>query len=407
MSEAPPAAGLAGALAIATLVQVVATATALALTAITPLVAADLGIGAHTIGYQVSLIYTSGLVASALAGTFVLRHGPLAIEHLVIATFVVGFLGLAGGTIPSIILGSVAIGIGYGLNNPASSHILNAVTPRHQRNLVYSVKQAGVPVGAVVASLAFPPLAQAIGWRTAFLVAALVPLAVAGALFLRRSTIPFERDRTARFGGGAAEAQRLVWSRPALRTLAILGFLMSAVQLSLSAFTVTMLVHDAGWSLIAAGSVAAAMQVGGALGRVFWGVVADRTGAGFLVLALVGFISGVLGLAAVAIGSYPASVQVAILVVLGTTSIGWNGVLLAETARASPPGLVGPVTGGVLVYIFLGVVVGPASFSALTGVTGSFATAFGVMGALSLAGTAVALRLHVRTPSEAARPAAA
>lgn len=210
MPPAPSPPGLAGALTIATLVQIVATATVLALTAIAPVVAADLGVGAHTIGYQVSLIYTAGVIGSAIAGTLVLRYGPQAIEHLVIATFVAGFLGLAGGSIVTIVLGSLATGIGYGLNNPASSHILSAVTPKEKRNLVYSVKQAGVPVGAVVASLAIPPLAQLVGWRTAFLLAALVPATATVLLFLRRSRIPFERDPAARFGGGFSASS--VWS---------------------------------------------------------------------------------------------------------------------------------------------------------------------------------------------------
>ncbi|WP_181706980.1 MFS transporter [Chthonobacter rhizosphaerae] len=398
---------LAGALAIATLIQVVATATVLALTAITPLVAADLGIGPHWIGYQVSLIYFSGAFASAVAGTLVLRHGPVAIEQVVLVTFVLGFLGLAGGSVLTIVLGSLAIGIGYGLNNPASSHILNAVTPKEKRNVVYSVKQAGVPIGAVVASLVFPPLAQTIGWQLAFLGAAAIPAVAAVALMVRGHTIPFDRVPDARFGGNLIAEQRLVWRRPALRTLAMLGLLYSAVQLSLSAFAVTMLVHDAGWSLLAAGSVAAAMQVGGAVGRVVWGVVADRVGAGFLILGLLGLVSGVLGVASAWMADYSAVVQVGILVVLGMCSIGWNGVLLAETARNAPAGHVGPVTGAVLVYIFIGVMVGPASFAGLYAATGSYALTFAVFGALSLTGTVIAWRLHAREAALRSAPAPA
>jgi MFS family permease len=381
-------------LAIATTIQIVATATVLALTAITPLVSVDLGVGPNWIGYQVSLVYFGGIFASATAGTFVRRYGPVAIEQVVLLTFVIGFLGLAGGSLVTVVLGSLAIGVGYGLNNPASSHILNAVTPPGKRNLVYSVKQSGVPLGAVVASLVFPPLAQVIGWKYAFLAASLLPLGVAGVLYFRSHALHFERDIRAPFIPGLLLEQRLVWSKPELRALAQLGFVYSGVQLSLSAFAVTMLVHDAHWSLLEAGSVAAVMQVGGAVGRILWGYVADRLKAGFAVLALLGGASGLLSFACIYTTEAHWTVQVAIMAALGLCASGWNGVHLAEAARAAPAGFVGPVTGGVLVYIFIGVMVWPAFFAAIFGLVGSYATAFGLFTVLSFAGALLALRMH-------------
>jgi MFS family permease len=276
------------ALILSTLVQMVATAAALALTAMAPIVAADLGIGAYWIGYQVSLVYFSGAVASATAGMMVRRYGPVAIEQIALATFALGFLGLAGGRLATILVGSLAIGVGYGFNNPAASHILNEVAPPAARNLVYSIKQAGVPIGAVAASLLFPPLAEVIGWRIAYLIAVAAPLALIVASRLGRHEIASERDAGASFLASFAHEQRLLWKSPPLRALAMIGLLFSVVQLSLSAFAVVLLAHDAGWTLLAAGSAAALMQAGGAIGRVVWGVVADRTGAGFLILALLG-----------------------------------------------------------------------------------------------------------------------
>ncbi len=387
-----PGSPLYGMLAIATTIQVVATATVLALTAITPLVASDLGVGRNWIGYQVSLVYFGGIFASLTAGTFVRRYGPVTIEHVVLVTFAIGFLGLAGGGIATIVLGSLAIGIGYGLNNPASSHILNAVTPPDKRNLVYSVKQAGVPLGAVVASIVFPPLAETIGWRYAFFAAAALPLSLAVLFHFRSHTMAFERDPKAPFLSGLLLEQRLVGASLELRTLAQLGFLYAGVQLSLSAFAVTMLVQDGHWPLIAAGSVAAIMQIGGTAGRIFWGYVADRLNAGFAVLAFLGLTSGVLSLMCIYLADLHWLVQVAIMLGLGFCASGWNGVHLAEAARAAPPGFVGPVTGGVLVYIFIGVVVWPAFFAAIFGLVGSYAPTFGLFALLSFAGTILAAR---------------
>ena len=390
---------LAAALAISTTIQILATASVLSGAAIAPLLSASLGVGGAWIGYQVSFTYCAGVGASAVAGALVLRFGPYRIEQALLGAFALGLLALATGGLWGFAFGSALIGVGYGLNNPASSHILNAVTPPALRNLVYSVKQAGVPLGAVLASLAFPPLAEHFGWRPVFACAAAAPALAAVALGLRRHDASFTRVRSTRLFSKFVAEQRLVWKSPALRSLAALGFLYSAAQLSLSAFAVTMLCQEAGWSLVAAGGVAALMQAAGALGRVFWGVVADRIGDGFLVLGGLGLASGGLGAAIVAFPLLSPLAQIAILIGLGLCLIGWNGVLLAETARRAPAGQVGPTTGAVLVYIFLGVILGPASFAALSAGLGGYGYAFAAFGVVTALGAPVALRARAELAS--------
>ena len=87
--------------------------------------------------------------------------------------------------------------------------------------------------------------------------------------------------------------------------------------------------------------------------------------------------------------------QLALLCLIGNTTNGWNGVMLAETARRAPAGLVGAVTGGVLILTFGGVVIGPAGFSALQGLAGSYATTFALFGLISIAGAGFAFREHL------------
>ena len=69
--EAPPArhaSSLTQTLIAATLIQIVATASVLALTAIAPTVAKDLDIGAYWIGYQISLVSIGMVVTLTLLG---------------------------------------------------------------------------------------------------------------------------------------------------------------------------------------------------------------------------------------------------------------------------------------------------------------------------------------------------
>lgn len=395
--EAPPArpaSSLLQTLAAATLIQIVATASVLALTAIAPTVAADLDIGAYWIGYQISLIYASGMFSSAVAGTLVQRFGPVRIEQVALICFVLGFAGIASANIPLIILASLLIGIGYGLNNPASSEMLSRVTPQSKRNIVFSLKQSGVPLGGILASFAFPFLSRYVAWHVALLIGALAPLLTMGLLAMTHAADPIVPVASRSLLKGLIEEQSTIWRHPRLRALCGLGFAYSAMQLSISAFAVVTLVHDAGWSLLSAGSVAAAMQLAGALGRVFWGVVADRIGGGFLTLALLGLLGGTGYALLYFLQDLPIVLQVALFVLTGGVTIGWNGVLLAEVAHNAPHGRVGAITGGVLVYTFIGVIVGPSSFAAVYALTGHYGASFMIFSLFGLAGMIIAWRAH-------------
>jgi hypothetical protein len=78
---------------------------------------------------------------------------------------------------------------------------------------------------------------------------------------------------------------------------------------------------------------------------------------------------------------------VLILVAFGASAIGWNGVYLAEVARRAPPGTASLATGGTLAFTFLGVVVGPPMFGALSGLFGTYRAGFiGLMVMASLSG---------------------
>jgi hypothetical protein len=81
----------------------------------------------------------------------------------------------------------------------------------------------------------------------------------------------------------------------------------------------------------------------------------------------------------------------------GFCLVGWNGLWLAEVARAAGPGEVSLATGGVLAFTFVGIVLGPATFATIYRGVGSYAATFGIFSAYSLLGAAVlvlGLRRH-------------
>lgn len=361
-------------LATTTAIQILSTATALALTGIAPIVATAFGLDAHWIGYQISAIYASGMIASAMAGTLIARFGAVRIEQLALACYATALLLLVSANVWIAALASLIIGVGYGVQNPASAQILSKVTPPRRRSLVFSIKQAGVPLGGVIASLAYPALVPVIGWRLA-LGLTVIPCLAMLALLARHDE---GHKRPARASGsvvaGFMSEQRLVWRNTDLRVLAMLGMLYSSLQLSISAFTVSMLV-DHGWALVTAGMIAGAVQGSGAAGRILWGMTADRIG-GFQVLGLIGLISMACMVALWRLDDLPAAVQVAVLCLFGFCMSGWNGALMAECTRHCEPQDAGRVIGGALVYTFLGVMVGPSALAVLYDACGDYGLTF-------------------------------
>ena len=249
-----------------------------------------------------------------------------------------------------------------------------------------------MPLGAVAAGLAAPSLSLEFGWQWAFLIIAAVPLAMIVVVQPFHAGWDQDRDRTATLRKNPVRDLDMIWRHPALKLISLAAFCFSAVQVSLSTFAVTMLVEDLAYGLVQAGIVLSALQAAGALGRVTWGGVADRLSDGNRVLAGVALIAVIAGLLTMVLQpGGPIVLVYTVLCLFGLSAIGWNGVFLAEVARLAPDGMASNATGGAMVPTYSGVLVGPASFAVLYGLTGLYTVTFGLFAAVSLIGFVLVL----------------
>lgn len=391
-SRAPGFALLVGVLLAA---QTVGTLATMTLPAVAPKVAEAYGISASLIGYQISLLAAFMLVSLTFGSQLSVRWGACRTTQVALGL-------LAGGCITAILphavfvfASAVALGLGYGLLSPPASQLLARFTPPARRNLVFSLKQTGVPIGGILAAGITPAVAVSFGWQWALagtaIVLCLLILLMQGA----RAAWDDDRDPSVRIGAHPFAGIATVWNHLALRLLSLSGGCFVIVQICLQTFTVVLFVEQFGIGLVAAGIVLTASQAGGVFGRLFWGWIADVARNCFVALSVLAcvMISACLLVPALEPG-WPLAVACALFFVLGSTASGWNGAFMAEVARLSPRREIPAATGGSLVFVNVGKMIGPIVFTNIYLLGGSYTLLFGMLALPAAIGLACVLAAY-------------
>ncbi|MGE5793550.1 MAG: MFS transporter [Bacteroidota bacterium] len=347
--------------------MVLSMASVLALPVMAPAIAAETGLAPSLLGVYSFVMWSAAMVGSGLAGALIARLGSVRVVQVMLALSAIALGCGASGWTPALLIVPPLIGVACAIETPASSDILARVTRAQHRTFIFSLKQAGVQVGGMLAGVAYPAALPALGWRGAMAVLAAMMLAWALALEPMRRRIDAPR-RTPRPPASGSGRFALVWRHRALRDLATASFVFHAMQICLNTFLVAYLVSEHGFSLAAAGLALTVAQFGGLVGRLgFWLIVGPRLGVMTLLVGI-GFGMTAAGLATgLAAGALPLPALWALCFFFGLTASGWNGVFLAEIARQAPAGEIARVTGGVMIMSYAGLILGPLAFSAAVG----------------------------------------
>ncbi|MDH3437967.1 MAG: MFS transporter [Betaproteobacteria bacterium] len=365
---------------VVTTAQLVAATAGIVLATIAPKVADTLQVSPVLIGYQASLTWGVAMVASIYGGNAVLRWGAGSTTQASMALSAIGVSLFAVPHVAVIALGSVIAGIGTGIAPPAAAHLLVRYTAPERRNLMFSIKQTGVPVGGVLIALIAPALAVSVGWQWSL--ATIAAVAVAVMLMVRpyRETWDDDRHLTAGARVEAWGGVPLVLRQVSLRWISLASVLFSSVQRIMLTFTVLYLVAEADYGLVEAGIMLSVVQIGGAATRVPWGWLADRWKSGLAVLKLICALVIVSSAVLVMLEpGWPRPLVYLLFLVLGAATVGWNGVFHAECARLSPPGMTSMVAGGTAFFVFSGSLIGPSAFAIAYDVIGTYSATFGIM----------------------------
>ena len=393
MSADAPRVGVATAVGVAFAVQAGVALVIFAPPVLAPAATRTMGLDPSTVGVFTSLVYLFAAIAAVSSARPVAALGALRASQICLLLCAAGIALVATASLPLVVLGAMLLGLGYGPVTPSSAIILVSTLPARFRSLGFSVTQTGVPVGAGACGLAIPALVAAFDWQVA--ACALAAAAVAGAVLCQ----PLQRDFDEGVRGSGPSASTsplgslaLVWRLPRLRELAIGSFVFAGIQMCVVTYLVVFLT-ETGLGLAAAGLAMTCAMIGGLVGRIGWGWVADNLLAPRRTLALVSLLMGMtsLGLACVE-PSWPMAAVIALSVAAGLSSIAWNGVYLAEVAHRAPPGMATAATGGTMFCTYAGVMVWPTVFYVAHAATGNYVASFVLVGLLGLAGAAMFVR---------------
>ncbi|HYG41463.1 MAG TPA: MFS transporter [Bordetella sp.] len=360
---------------------------------IAPAMSDDFGWNGSSIGYLTASNSLGGLAILVVGSGLLRQIGGMRTLQL---TLCVGAAGMAFLLYPSVGIALAAcfvMGLSNGAANPAGSEVLQRFSPPGKRNLMFSIKQAGVPLGGVIAGLLIPVVVAVAGWRLALFFCALVvllPTMLTWRLSASLDEAPTKKGR--KLPRPTLQSLRtlsvplasLAHNRGLLK-MSVVGSLFAVSQSCWFTFTVIYLIDGLGFSLGLAGAVFAVMQAGGVIGRIALGWLSDYLRSATAALSIAAILSAtttaLLGLTSPA---WPLWAIIVLAFVAGCSAASWNGVQIAEVARRSPPRLISETAAGSSILINLTNMLAPTAFAAFVALSGSYEYAFICAGACSL-----------------------
>ncbi|WP_018684350.1 MFS transporter [Actinokineospora enzanensis] len=199
-----------------------------------------------------------------------------------------------------------------------------------ERGLAMGIRQTCTPLGVGFAALVLPPAAEAWGYQPALLIPGVLCLVIAVVVAIGLIDPP-------RAPAKNVEETRSPYRTPRLWRVHIASALLVGPQFTASAFALTYLVSEQGWSPVTAGAVVAVVQLVGAAGRIGAGIWSDRVGSRMRPMRIIA-VGAVAAMLAWALGDVTWSgLAVVGLFAVMVISVTDNGLAFTATAELAGP----------------------------------------------------------------------
>ena len=408
-------------------------------------IADELGIGVAGIGVSVAAFFVAAGTTSIPAGRVVDRIGaPLALRiGMAFAATASASIAVLATTHWHLTVLLMLAGVSLALVDTGGSRALSRAVPHGRQGVAFGTKEASGPLASLLAGLTLPVIGAHLGWRPAFVgaavLAAVTGFAISSGLDRPRTSVDHpprggvgggdrgadradvrdtppagaEEPRDRRTAVTSAQRRPAAPPRPTSSTTPLLALLALAAASagSVASSVATFLVPTgelAGLSPGNAGLVLSTASLASVAARILSGVAVDRrSGTELLAVAILAGIGslGVIGLALTGgvLADQPGSgvlLVVAAVLALGG-GWGWTGLLFLAGVRVEPrrPALSGGV---VLAGLGLGGSGGPAAFGYLAehlGFPTTWLIAAPLMASAAVVATVLRWRIRVRDES--------
>ncbi len=275
-------------------------------------------------------------------------------------------LAARGGAFLPVFLALGGAGVGVAVSHPAGTRAVPRAFPARRRALAMGLRQTAVTAGAMLAALIAPRLAQAVGWRAALSVSAVVVLLAAGLALAALGGLA-----GAPAGGTTAVPLRALLRRRGIVVASLLSALLATAQFCLTAYLVLDARERFRLSVTAAAGLLALANLTSIPARIALGALSDRRRGRAPLIGLLGLLSGVaLAVLALLPAAVPAVLLLAVAMALGATVLGWTGLMATLIAEQAGPAAAATATGLQLTVLFGTVSLAPPLFGAVADAAG-------------------------------------
>ncbi len=331
---------------------------------------------AMTIGCMVSQI-PAGILSDVFGARWAMLFGHLLIGgSAMLISFLHSYL--------SIFSCLVVLGIGIGCNQAPASKAIITWFPTKGTATAMGVKQTGINMGAILASLCLPAIAlSSNSWRYSFRVAGWATL-IPATLFL---VLFRERPPHAPMPPRARVVQKkdllqVLYHRD-FQLMCLSGILFLIAQHSFSTHFLLYGSKALNLSIRESGGLMAICFGTGAFARIGWSLLSDYFlgGKRKIVVILIGVLGAVASFAFIPLKALNSTWLIYSFVVLfGLTGMGWTAIYFTMLAEFPRKELAGVVTGTAFVLWNIGVVIGPPLFGYFVDLTGKYALSWFLVG---------------------------
>lgn len=375
----------------------------------------DLGISEAQFGLLATVCFACAAIGNATLGRLADRHSD---QSLMTAIFALAAVALLLVGIPAsfgvLVLAAAISGVAQSFTNGVTNRILLDRVPNSKRIGWVGIKQSGVQVSQLVASVVFPLLAGIAGWRGASLVLALIPLilmvmswrALRVTPMLPGVAAPPAADHDVGDSDEAADSDEvsdsvsgvtqnrsarypvMVWA------LGIFGLLNGIAVQATNVYMPLFSVRELGFPLVLGGATAALAGAVGVAARVGWARQMARGASGprvLLLLALIALLgAGMFSVAGMTGWAWPLWLPAALH---GVSALGVSVVLMSALMRSIPSASMASASGMVTAGMFAGFAAGPLMMGLIVSLSDGFLLGWAVVGLIYLLCATLALVL--------------